>query len=88
MTGLENERLGVVEVEVGHIKSVVAEIKADVKTLVSAQQQIALDLATRNAAEVALAKSRVSTGVWLRFFTERGLALLALGASVYAILKG
>lgn len=87
-TAAENERLGVLESEVGHIKVDVTEIKADVKTLVANQNQIAIDLAARQAVESAVQRSRSQTGVWVRFFSERALALLALGLSVYVALRG
>lgn len=87
-TAAENERLGVLESEVGHIKGDVTEIKADVKTLVANQNQIAIDLAARQAVESAVQRSRSQTGVWVRFFSERALALLALGLSVYVALRG
>lgn len=87
-TAAENERLGVLETKVGRIEGDVSEIKADVKTLVSNQTQIAIDLAARHAAEAAVVKARSQTGVWVRFFSERAVALLALLVSLLVFLRG
>jgi hypothetical protein len=78
----ENERLVALEVEVGHIKADVGEIKSDVKTLVLVQQQLAVDLAVKNAAELSEAKSRASTGVWVRTFLPLGFSGLSLIVSI------
>lgn len=86
-TAAENERLGVLETKVGRIEADVADIKADVKALLSNQQNVAIDLAARAAADAAVAKGRTQTGVWVRFFTERGLSILALAVSFYAIVN-
>lgn len=86
-TAAENERLGVLETKVSRIESDVADIKADVKSLLSNQQQTAIDLAAKAAADAAVQKSRTQTGVWVRFFTERGIAILALAASLIAIIS-
>lgn len=87
-TAAENERLGVLETKVGRIEADVADIKADVRALLSNQQQTAIDLAAKAAADAAVGQLRGQTGVWVRFFTERGIAILALAASVIAFLKG
>lgn len=87
-TAAENERLGVLETKVGRIESDVAEIKGDVKTLVTNQTQIAINLAAKTAAEQAVKSSRTQTGVWVRFFSERIIAFAALAAAVAALLKG
>lgn len=87
-TAAENERLAALETEVAHVKSDVTEIKTDVKTLISNQNQIAIALATKDAVEAATARSRNQTGVWVRFFSERIIALAALSAAVAALLKG
>lgn len=85
-TAAENERLGVLESEVAHIKGDVAEIKSDVKTIVASQQSVALELATRRAADEAISRSRTQTGVWVRFFSERAIALAAMIISIYVAL--
>ena len=85
-TAAENERLGVLETKVGRIEGDVAEIKADVKTLVSNQTQIAIDLAAGKAAEAAVQRSRTQTGGWGRVFSERFLALLAVVVSVLSVI--
>ncbi len=75
------------EVKVGRIESDVSEIKADVKTIVSSQVQLAINLAVKDASEVAVAKARASTGKWFRFFAERSIAAAALIVSVAVLLK-
>ena len=87
-TAAENERLATLEGKVGRIESDVTEIKADVKTLVTNQTQIAINLAAKAAADQAIQSSRTQTGVWVRFFSERLIALAALAAAVAAFLKG
>ena len=87
-TAAENERLGVVETKVARIEADVAEIKADVKTLVTEQSRLALRQAAEDAASAAVKSSRAQTGVWLRFFSERAIALLAAAVAIYAVLKG
>lgn len=86
-TAAENERLGVLETKVSSIERDVSEIKTDVKALVASNQAVALQLATRDAAELAASQSRNQTGVWFRFASERAIALLALAASILAILN-
>lgn len=87
MTGPENERLGILETEVAHIKSDVSEIKSDVKSLVTTQSGLAIALAAKEAAERVIAQSRSQTGVWLRFFSERFLAIIALAVAAAAIIS-
>lgn len=87
-TAAENERLGVLETRVGRIESDVSEIKVDVKTIINSQTQIAIDLASKNAAETAAAKVRGQTGVWVRFVSERLIALIALAAAIASFLRG
>lgn len=84
-TAAENERLGVLESEVAHIKSDVAEIKSDVKSLINAQQSVAIDLAARQAADAAIRANKASTNLWLKFFAERGMALAALVVSLFTV---
>ena len=86
-TAAENERLGVLEVEVGHIKSDVAEIKSDVKSLVASQNAVAIQLAAKDAAEAAASRTRGTTGVWFRFVAERAIALLSLAVSLFALFR-
>lgn len=86
-TAAENERLGVLETEVAHIKTDVTEIKTDVKLLVSAQAQLAIDLAAKNAAEAAVAKSQSQIGGLLKFATERALSLAAMVVAIWAALQ-
>lgn len=88
MTREENERLGVLETEVSHIKADVTDIKSDVKTLLTNQNNAALALAVKYAAEAANSRGREKTGMWVRFLSERAIAILALGASVLVFLKG
>lgn len=87
-TAAENERLGVVETKVARIEADVAEIKGDVKTLIAAQTSVALRQAAEDAAAEAIQSSRRSTGVWVRFISERAIALFAAGVAIYAALKG
>lgn len=86
MTGPENARLGKLEVEVSYVKADVAEIKSDVKALIATQEKLAIALAVKDAVETATQKSRSQTGVWVRFFSERaiavGAALIALAALI------
>jgi hypothetical protein len=86
-TAAENERLGVLETEVAHIKTDVSEIKADVKSLIASQQAVAVDLAAKKAAEETLLRSRTQTGMWMRFFTERGMALVAIVLSIVTVIS-
>lgn len=85
-TAAENERLGVLESEVAHIKGDVAEIKSDVKSLIASQQSVAVELAAKQAAESAISKSHAQTGVWVRFVSERAIALVAMAISLYVAL--
>ena len=80
--------MSVLETKVDGIEADVSEIKADVKDLMKSQAEVAAALSTRQAIEDALSSSRHSTGVWLRFFSERIVAIVALGAAVYSIVKG
>ncbi len=85
-TAAENERLGVLETRVGRIEADVSEVKQDVKTLLSNQTQIAINLASKAAAEEAVRVSRRQTGVWVRFFSERAIAILALIAAAASVI--
>lgn len=58
MTREENERLGIVETRIDGIVSDVAEIKSDVKLIIATQNQLAMNLATKEAAENAVASSK------------------------------
>lgn len=66
-TRSEEERLAVVENQISTLQSDVTEIKSDVKSLVATQQQLALALAIKEAAEQQIQKGRASTGVWVRW---------------------
>lgn len=66
-TKSEEERLAVVETEVAALRSDVAEVKNDVKGLVSSVATLSTTLAVRDAVEAQHAKSRSSTGVWVRW---------------------
>lgn len=66
-TKSEEERLAVVETQISTLQSDVTEIKTDVKSLVATQQQLALALAIKEAAEVQQAKDRANTGIWVRW---------------------
>lgn len=85
-TAAENERLGVLEIEVAHIKTDVGEIKSDVKSLIAAQNAVAVQLAAKNAAETAVSSSHATQGVWVRFVTERAIAIAALVAALISFL--
>lgn len=80
--------MSVLETKVDGIEADVAEIKSDVKDLMKSQAAVAEALNTRQAVQDALAASRRSTGMWLRFFSERIVAIVALVAAVYSILRG
>lgn len=82
MTKSEEERLAVVETQISTLQSDVTEIKADVKSLVVTQQQLAIALAIKEAAETQHAKDRASTGVWARWFLP---ALLTLGNALLTV---
>lgn len=88
MTGAENERLAVLESEVAHIRADVSEIKGDIKRIAANQNSAALALAAKSASDVAIAAARSSTGQWVRFFTERFVAIVAIVISVLSWLKG
>lgn len=87
-TAAENERLGVLETKVIGIESDVAEIKADVKTLVTEQTRIAIRQAAEDAASSAVTAHRTQTGVWVRFLSERFIAIVAVIVAVVSILRG
>lgn len=82
------ERMAMFEVEMSGLRTDLNEVKTDVKEIGAKLDNVALNLAVKNAIEEQTKTSRSSTGMWLRFFSERILAILALGASAYAILKG
>jgi hypothetical protein len=84
-TAAENERLGVLEIEVAHIKKDVSEIKSDVKSIVASQQQVAISLAASQAADAAVAASRSATGTWVRFFAERTISIIALVVAALSV---
>lgn len=56
-----------VETEVAALRSDVAEVKNDVKGLVSSVQLLSTALAVRDAVETQHARSRASTGNWVRW---------------------
>lgn len=85
-TAAENERLGVLESEVAHIKGDVAEIKTDVKSLIASQQSVAVELAAKRAADDAVNRTQATTGIWVRFISERALALVAIVISIIVAL--
>lgn len=82
------ERMGVLETEVEALRGDVTEVKRDVKDIGAKLDQVALTLAVKEAVADATKAGRASTGVWVRFLTERGLAILALIAAVFSIVKG
>jgi hypothetical protein len=87
-TKSEEERLAVVETEVSALRSDVAEVKTDVKGLVSAIQTISTSLAVRDAVEVQHAKDRRDTGIWVRWVLP---VLLTVGNGIitaYGIVAG
>lgn len=89
MTHVENERLGIVETQVKGIAEDLAEVKRDLKVLLEAHHRSEVEAAMRAGAETAIARSRSSTGVWLRFFSERFIAIIAILLSAWvAVHKG
>lgn len=56
-----------VENQITTLQTDVSEIKSDVKGLVLAQQQLALAIAVKDAAQVQNEKSRAQNGVWARW---------------------
>jgi hypothetical protein len=82
-TAGENERLATLEVKVGSIERDVAEIKADVKSLINNQTAIAIDLAAERAAEAAVRQSRGQVAGVLKFLSERAIAIIALAVSAW-----
>jgi hypothetical protein len=81
MTREENERLGVVETQVAGIMVDVAEIKSDVKQLIATQNQLAMNLATKEAAEAAVANRRGEDSAFRRW-------LLPIAVTIVSIIIG
>lgn len=86
-TAAENERLATLEVKVTSIERDVAEIKADVKSLINNQTQIAIDLAAERAAEQAVRQSRNQMASIAKFLSERAIAIIALAVSAWVALN-
>ena len=82
-TSAENERLATLEGKVTRIEADVSEIKSDVKKLIDNQTQIAIQLAAERAAEAAVRQSRGEVRSVLKFLSERAIAIIALGVSVW-----
>lgn len=82
MTRTEEERLAVVENQITTLQQDITEIKADVKGLVLTQQQLAIALAVKNAAELQLQASRSQNGVWVRWFLP---LLVTVGSAVVTV---
>lgn len=82
------ERMAMFETELKAVRDDVTEVKTDVKNIGLKLDQVAINLAVKEAVESAAIKSRTSTGLWVRFFTERAISILALVAAAYSILKG
>lgn len=83
-TKSEEERLAVVETQISTLQTDVTEIKSDVKSLVATQQQLAIALAVKGAAEAQEAKARASTGVWVRWILP---VLFTLGNGILTLVS-
>jgi hypothetical protein len=85
MTKEENERLGIVETQVAGIMSDVTEIKADVKTLIATQNQLAMNLATKEAAENAVAVSKGVDSAFRRWLIPLIVTVVNIVLAVVAL---
>jgi hypothetical protein len=86
-TRSEEERLAVVEIQISTLQTDVTEIKSDVKSLVATQQQLAVALAVKNAAELQHEKSRASTGVWVRWVLPVAFTLVNGALTAIALIQ-
>lgn len=77
-----------VETELAAVRVDVAEVKSDVKVLVTTVSSLATALAVSNAVEAQHAKSRASTGVWVRWALPILLTVANVILVVYTLVKG
>lgn len=87
MTKEENERLGIVETRIDGIVADVTEIKSDVKTLIATQNQLAMNLATKEAAEKAVSDQKGAESAFRRWLAPIVITILniAVGAVSVAV---
>lgn len=78
-------RLSVLESKVDRIERDVSEIKTGIQSLISTQGSVAIALAAREAREEAAEKHRASTAAWVRFISERYMALIAAIVALAAL---
>lgn len=71
-----------VETEVAALRSDVAEVKTDVKGLLVAVNALVTSSAVRDAVEAQHARSRASTGVWVRWVLP---ILFTVGNGVFTL---
>jgi hypothetical protein len=88
MTRTEEERLAVVENQISTLQGDITEIKSDVKGLVLTQQQLAVALAVKEAAEFQSQKARAQNGVWVRWLLPLMVTLGSAVVTVAGLLRG
>lgn len=80
--------MAVVETQINALSADVTEIKGDVKSLVATQNQLAIALAIKNAADAQESVARASTGIWVRMFLPLLVSAGALVLGAYNVIKG
>ena len=79
--------MATLEGKVTRIEADVTEIKSDVKKLIENQNQVAIQLAAERAAEAAVRQSRTQIGTIAKFISERVIAIIALGVSIWIAIQ-